>query len=324
MIKKILIYNSGGGLGDSIQLFDLILSLKNKFKNADFFYLGAHTNHFNKSLLDYNIPIKTLDLNLKYFGFRWWHLFVVKKKIKTLSFKKFDLIIDLQSKLRNTIILKMIPADHFYSSTLNFIFSSKKVNFSKVKYSINVTIQNISKLISDDINYQSYNIDLINKKFHDEACKILPDKNYVGFSLTQGNLYRKKSWSLDKFIEVAKEVVKRNDIPVFFIQKEHVEIIKLIKNQVKESIFPEEVSSLSGPALVTALSTRLKQAITIDNGIMHMISLSKIPLIVLFGPTKSSKFAPKIKDIKILDSKKIYNSSDINKISAQEVIEFLK
>ena len=87
MIKKILIYNSGGGLGDSIQLFDLILSLKNKFKNADFFYLGAHTNHFNKSLLNYNIPIKTLDLNLKYFGFRWWHLFVVKKKINKYAEK---------------------------------------------------------------------------------------------------------------------------------------------------------------------------------------------------------------------------------------------
>ena len=27
-LKKILIYNSGGGLGDSIQLFDLITSLK--------------------------------------------------------------------------------------------------------------------------------------------------------------------------------------------------------------------------------------------------------------------------------------------------------
>ena len=31
-MKKILIYNSGGGLGDSIQLFPLIISLKAHFK----------------------------------------------------------------------------------------------------------------------------------------------------------------------------------------------------------------------------------------------------------------------------------------------------
>ena len=41
-------------------------------------------------------------------------------------------------------------------------------------------------------------------------------------------------------------------IPVFLF-KEHVEIISLIKNQVKEAVFPEELSSLTGPALVTAL-----------------------------------------------------------------------
>ena len=34
-MKKILFYNSGGGLGDSIQLFTLILSLKNHFKDSD-------------------------------------------------------------------------------------------------------------------------------------------------------------------------------------------------------------------------------------------------------------------------------------------------
>ena len=84
------------------------------------------------------------------------------------------------------------------------------------------------------------------------------------------------------------------------------------------------MSSLNGPAFVTALSTRLKQAITIDNGIMHMIGLAKIPMIVLFGPTNSDKFAPNIEDIKILDSKKIYNTKDINQITVEDVVSYLK
>jgi len=52
MLKKILIYNSGGGLGDAIQLFPLILSLKNHFKSGHFYYLGAHENHFLNKLKD--------------------------------------------------------------------------------------------------------------------------------------------------------------------------------------------------------------------------------------------------------------------------------
>ena len=41
-MKKILLYNSGGGLGDSIQLIDLILSLQNHFKTSEFYYLGSY------------------------------------------------------------------------------------------------------------------------------------------------------------------------------------------------------------------------------------------------------------------------------------------
>ena len=113
MLKKILIYNSGGGLGDAIQLFPLILSLKNHFKSGDFYYLGAHKNHFLGKLKKYNIDIKTLDLGLKYFGFRWWHLLKAKSRFFELNLEKFDLIIDLQSKLRNTLILKRIPSVNF-------------------------------------------------------------------------------------------------------------------------------------------------------------------------------------------------------------------
>ena len=88
-MKKILIYNSGGGLGDSIQLIPLILSLQNHYKRSEFFYLGAHPNHFQDKLKEFNIKLKTLELGLKYFGFRWWHLFFVKKNYK----KKIKIIL---------------------------------------------------------------------------------------------------------------------------------------------------------------------------------------------------------------------------------------
>ena len=54
-----------------------------------------------------------------------------------------------------------------------------------------------------------------------------------------------------------------------------------------------------------------------------MMSLSNIPMIVLFGPTNSDKFAPKNNFIKILDSKKIHNTSDIETISVDEVYNLI-
>ena len=91
----------------------------------------------------------------------------------------------------------------------------------------------------------------------------------------------------------------------------------------KSTIFPELNSKLASPALVTALASRLNIAVSIDNGIMHMMSLANIPMIVLFGPTNSEKFAPKNKFTKILDSKKIHNTKNINSIEVDEVLSLI-
>ena len=323
MLKKILIYNSGGGLGDAIQLFPLILSLKNHFKSGDFYYLGAHENHFLNKLKGFNVNIKTLDLGLKYFGFRWSHLFKASSRFSKLNLDKFDLIIDLQSKIRNTLILKKIPTNNFYSTTFNYNFCTIKKNYSSNTNISKKTISNLEKFLDTNIKLIDFNIDNLDISFIEEAKKLLPNNNYIGFSLTQGNEYRKKGWPIDNFIILAQRIEKNNKIPIFFVEKNNFEIIDKIKSLVPNALFPEHGSNLASPALVTALSSRLEKAISIDNGVMHMMSLSNVPMIVLFGPTNSEKFAPNKKNIIIIDTKKIYKSNDITKITTEDVLKYI-
>ena len=310
MIKKLLIYNSGGGIGDSIQLFPLILSLENIFEKSEIYYLGAHENLYLGKLKEYNIKVKTLNLGLKYFGFRWWHLFLAKKNFLKLKLDEFNLIVDCQSKLRNTIILKQIPSKTFYSSTFNNMFCFR--------------LERPAGEFWSDLKTIDYDIKKIPKKYFDESRRLLPDKNYIGFSLTQGNVYRKKEWPLNKVIKLSKELVKNNKIPVFLIEKKYQELKNIIKNSIPSALFPEHETSLNSPALVTCLGSRLDLAITIDNGIMHMLSLSKVPIISLFGPTDAEKFAPQYKDSKVLDSKKIYNSKNVSAITVEDVLQASK
>ena len=317
-MKNILIYNSGGGLGDSIQLIPLILSLKNHFKTTKFFYLGAHLNHFDGKLREYNIDTETLNLNLKYFGFRWWHILLAKKRFNKNKLAKFELIIDLQSKFRNSLILKTIPHNFFYSRTLNYFFCSKKIEFNS-----NNDLENLNLFLNEKIKKIEFKTEQLSKQIKNEAKKLLPNSNYVGFSLTQGNKYRKKSWSIYKFIALANKISINNKIPVFFIEKNRSDLIDKIKNQVPSAIFPELDSKIACPALVTALASRLDIAVSIDNGVMHMMGLAKIPMVVLFGPTNSKKFAPKNSYTRILDSKNIYNNSDINMITVDDVLNIL-
>ena len=223
-----------------------------------------------------------------------------------LKLDKFDLIVDCQSKFRNTIILRQIPSKAFYSSTFNNIFCSG--------------LEQPAEKFRTDLKTIDYDIKNIPKKYFDESARLLPDKNYIGFSLTQGNIYRKKEWPLNKVIKLSEELVRNNKIPVFLIEKKYQELTNNIKNSIPSALFPEHETSLNSPTLVTCLGTRLDLAITIDNGIMHMLSLSKVPIISLFGPTEAKKFAPQYKNSKVLDSKKIYNSKNVSDITVEDVL----
>jgi len=321
MINRILFYNSGGGIGDAIQLLPLIKSLKKEFKNSNFYYLCAHENHFDHSLKDLNFRINSIDLNVKYFGFRWWHLLMVRYLLKKKKIEKFDLIIDLQSKIRNSLILKMIPHKFFISSSFNFVLSSPKVKIKK-DIKINKTILNIiNELFSTNCILQDFNLSEINNKYIDESKRLLPKNNYVGFSITQGNIYRKKEWPLNNIVALCNKFKEKKMVPVFLIEKKNNYLKNKISKFIPNAIFPEHKSDLSSPALVTCLGKRLDFAISIDNGVMHMLSLSKTPMIVLFGPTSSEKFAPDYNNIIILDSKKIKKTSNISSITVEDVLK---
>ena len=181
----------------------------------------------------------------------------------------------------------------------------------------------MSNFLNTNIGISKFSLNNLEEKYKSEAKRLLPDKNYIGFSLTQGNAYREKSWSINKFMDLATKIDEKNQVPVFFIKKEETELVNKIKSKIPNALFPEHHSDISCPALVTALASRLNLAITIDNGVMHMIGIANIPMIVLFGPTNSEKFAPKIDSIKILDSKLMHKSDDINSITVHDVYKHI-
>jgi len=324
MINRVLLYNSGGGMGDSIQLLPLIETLKSVLKNVDFYYLSAHQNYFNSTLKDFNCKIKTLDLGIKYFGFRWWQALIVKKKIINLNIKKFDLIIDLQSKVRNTLILKMIPCVNFISPCFNFKLSSLPIKITKGNQIYKDVLEAFNIMYKKKLELKNYDILKIDNSFFLESKKLLPGTGYVGFSITQGNVYRKKRWPLENIINLSNILIRNNKIPVFLIEKTNTNLINKIKKLLPGALFPENNSDLSSPALVTCLGKRLELAITIDNGIMHLLSLSNVPMISLFGPTDPEKFSPKYKNSIVLDSKKIYKTKDISSITVEDVLKEVK
>jgi hypothetical protein len=170
-------------------------------------------------------------------------------------------------------------------------------------------------------NNPIYKLD-IPKNFHDEAKRLIPNKNFVGFSITAGNPYRKKEFNLKEIIKVANYYSKKFT-PTFFVEKNKSDLIKILKKEVNNCYIPEEeaLEELRKPILVSALGMLTSFNISIDNGISHMLSFSNNNNYIFFNK-HSEKWKPANNSSFLYDCSQ--NNTEIDMLTSEQIIEFIE
>ena len=322
-IKNILIINTGGGIGDAIQFVKIFQLINQEFKNPSIDYYACDINNFwfENKLNSLKIKnVQTIEHFPIHFGFRLKHFF--DKKIKKEKF--YDLIIDNQSKFRNTLIYKRIPHKFFLSFSLRGILSKPIKFFQKKQQHVQLRVINsLEKFLNKKIDINNIQV-TISEKYHQEAGRLLDDnKKYIGFSIKAGHKTRIKEFELIEIVKTAQHFVEKNFVPVFFIEPKYKEEIGMIKKNIINAYFPEHLASseLKNPSLVIAIANKMAFNITIDNGVMHMLTLASPKLIAFFNKS-SEKFKPIKNNSFVYDCEK--NKETIDSLDSKKIIKFIE
>ncbi|MDX5365406.1 MAG: lipopolysaccharide heptosyltransferase family protein [Alphaproteobacteria bacterium] len=127
------------------------------------------------------------------------------------------------------------------------------------------------------------------------AQRLLPEgEHYAGFAPGSGDAT--KRWPLERFIALARHAEERGRRPVFFIGPSERDMAAEIRAALPAALFPEDEAPADGPKgplLVAALGRRLDVAVANDSGLGHMLAISNIPLILLYGRHSPAKYAPR-------------------------------
>ena len=329
-IKNVLLYNSGGGLGDSLLMIPMIQWLKDYYQLSNIHYIqNGIQKHFESSLNDFDNgfvhTINFLPENYAFFNLtrirNYTHFKFGKQILRTIGIKKFDLIIDTQTRVNNSLVLKSIPHKYFISSSCRFLLSKPRQFIYNSKHVCGRIFDYFEKILNTNISIPT-ELNYLQEKYLDEASKLFKkDKKYIGFSITAGHPSREKEISIKTIVEVANYFSERNFVPTFFIEEKYKEKINTIKKMVKNPYFPEHLVhiSLKNPFLVIAMGKKLHSAISINNGIMHMLGLAGTKTAIFFDEN-SDKFRP-------LNSNKskIYSSPKnkaIKDLAPEDIINF--
>ena len=321
-IKNILIINAGGGIGDAIQFVKIFKLINQELKSPNIDYYACDMNNFwfENKLSSLKIKnVQTIKHFPIHFGFRLKHFF--NKKIKNEKF--YDLIIDNQSRYTNTLIYKRIPHKYFLSFSLRGMLSQPMIFKQKHKHVQLRVINYLEKFLNKKIDLNNIQI-TISQQYHQEANRLLDDnKKYIGFSIKAGHKTRIKEFELMEIVKTAQYFVEKNFTPVFFIEPKYEKEINIIKKNIISAYFPEHLASseLKNPSLVIAIANKMAFNITIDNGVMHMLTLANPKLFAFFNKS-SDKFKPIKNNSFVYDCEK--NKETIDNLDSQKIIEFIE
>ena len=321
-LKNILFINTGGGIGDALACLPTINYIIEHFHPQNIYYYSPLEKFWFENKLSEYKPKNLITLKNfpNHFGFKNNHYFLSKNLIKKFDFDKFDLIVDNQTRFKNALVYKRIPHKYYVSPCLNYLMN-RPLKLLKKESQFAIRVVNYFNKIKNSNNNPIYKLD-IPKKFFEEAKRLIPNKNFIGFSITAGNPYRKKEFDLKEIIQVANHYSK-TFTPTFFVEKNKLDLINILKKEVKNCYIPEEETSkeFRKPILITALGMLTNFNISINNGISHILSFSNNKNYIFFNE-QAEKWKPANNLSFLYDCKQ--RNTEIDKLTSKDIIDFIE
>ncbi|MDP1574268.1 MAG: hypothetical protein Q8L78_04975 [Coxiellaceae bacterium] len=315
-ILSLLVYSKGEINGDGLIKLPFVQALRETFPDAKITWcveerIGTVYKTWLKpiisSLLDEIITLR-INAPLKYF-------FLCRNPLD----QKFDLIIDTQSKLLTSLLLKR-ASKVFISSSANFLLSQRKPKYFPEKLTSQLeTLLSLAakkKIVCNPIN-------LVDPKKIHLVEQLLP-KGITYIGIAPGGGGQEKRWSLERCIALAEMQKSQGRQPVFILGPQEHEYKLPLQNACPYALFPQENNLITkeeanNPLFTIALATRFTVSVASNSGPGNMLAAAGTALVSLAKSFhQAKKFEPATKPLETLIAEE-YNCSNINDIPLEVI-----
>lgn len=308
-VSSVLVYVGGDHkIGDAVIKLPMALAVRRAFPEARITWLAG----IGRSALAHELSglvAGALDevVESAGIGCSWRELIGPRP----LGGRRFDVIVDTQLYFLSTLAVRRIPHRRFISGTAGFLFSHVRPKGNARPPEVTRQLAQLLELACGREVDWSNHVDLPDAA-RAEAARLLPGGAvYVGFA--PGSAEERKRWPLDRFIAVAREQAGAGRVPVFLLGPQEAGWVETVRDALPGALLPLQSAAAMTPELTVALGERLAVAVSNDCGAAHLLALSKVAMVSLFGPSNSRKFRPFTPRCEVFDAR-TWGSSEIGAI----------
>lgn len=202
-----------------------------------------------------------------------------------------DIIIDTQTVVRSTLLLRRLPHRLFISPAMGFRLSHRRPPRRRLAGNLSRRLLQLFALAARRADLEPGPVPPPPPHFREAAARLLPaGPVYIGLAPGAGG--RDKCWPLQRYLALGQEQLRRGRVPVFFLGPEERDWVAEVRAAVPGALLPEAQAGpgADGPLLAMALAGRLRLAVANDAGTGHLLAAAGTPLLSLFGRTSEEKF----------------------------------
>ncbi|MBC7103020.1 MAG: glycosyltransferase family 9 protein, partial [Parvibaculum sp.] len=297
-IARIAVFSGRELLGDGLFKLPFLRSLRTTFPDAEILWVTSGKTAYAGVLKDLAAPYLSRVIEDTGIGSSVGEL-ALPRRIGTGA---IDIAIDTQTVAwRSLAVKRTLKPKLFIASAADYFFSGVKperIDAAWTRKKPAHFVDGLLRLV--ELASRGHAVTdpatiVIPEAYAALAATLLPEgARYAGFAPGSGD--PTKRWPLDRFIALARQASAKGLRPVFFVGPSERFMLDDIRQGVPDALFPEDEApegAPKGPLLVAALGRRLDVAVANDSGLGHMLAISEVPLILLYGRHSPAKYAPR-------------------------------
>ena len=325
--QSILVYVGLDLVGDALIKLPFVRALRRAYPEARITWLAGKGKSVYADLLrplvdgllDEVVDDAGIGIDLK-------HLIAAPLDGTPLAGQRFDLVIDTQTRVKTSLVVRRIPHGVFVSPALGFLLSDRRPRFGYRRPPALVRrLLDMVEIVSGRPADPAVALSL-DPAYRETAAALLPaGPTYVG--IAPGSSQRRKCWPLERFVALARTQVAQGRVPVFLLGPDEDAWVEQLAVEVPAALRPLQSEAAHplgrSPLLTIALGARLTAAVANDSGTSHMLAAADTPLVSLFGPTAPEKFAPYTSRGVIVTAQRFGDGDAMESIPLETVTETL-
>lgn len=313
---RLVAYVRGDRLGDALLRLPVLPALRQAFPSHRITWLaGEHPSAYRTVLRPLVAGLLDEVLDQQDLGTRWTQLLWPPSLGAPV-----DILLDTQTRLLPSLILRRIPHRLFISPAAGFRLSDRRPS-APAEPSLTSRFAQLVELACGAPLSLENTLRLPTPLRELASERLPPGPCYVGLAPGAGG--RRRCWPLERYIELARLQRERDRVPVFFLGPQERDWIAPLREALPGVLLPdlEGAGALQpGPLLSMALAERLAIAVANDAGAGHLLATAGCTVVSLYGHTDPAKFrAPGQRRIALRAAD--YGSTEVTAIPLAAVAE---